>query len=272
VRGDCEPAQDLRHRIAMAAEAPDSGEAPERAGVVQVGIAARFGYCAGSAPGRRSQQQEDALTFDSYDLTRIFGALCASLLLYLGVTYLLEEVYGGHGLDQPAYSVPPLDEGSAVADAEVEAEPPIALLLQSADAERGERLFRRCAACHQAENATRHGIGPALYGIFGRQVASLAGFAYSKALAEQGGTWDWENMAAFLADPKGAVPGTRMTFAGLKKATDIASLMFWLNRQGDSPLPLPEIPEAAAGGTDAAAAAEEGGTDAAAATEQGLTQ
>ncbi len=179
---------------------------------------------------------------DTYDLTRIFGALCASLLLFLGVTYLLEGIYEVHVLDEPAYAVAPLDDGGASAVAGAEIEPHIAVLLQDADPARGEKLFKRCAACHQADNATRHGVGPALWGIVGRDIASLEGFAYSSTLEELEGGWTWENMAAFLADPKGWAPGTKMNFAGLRKGKDRASVLLWLNSRSDTPLELPEPP------------------------------
>ena len=179
---------------------------------------------------------------DTYDLTRIFGALCASLLLFLGVTYLLEGMYEVHVLDEPAYAVAPLDDGSALGEVVAEAEPHIGVLLQDADPVRGEKLFKRCAACHQADNATRHGVGPALWGIVGRDIASLEGFAYSSTLEELEGGWTWENMAAFLADPKGWAPGTKMNFAGLRKGKDRASMLLWLNSRSDTPLELPQPP------------------------------
>ena len=185
---------------------------------------------------------------DTYDLTRIFGALCASLLLFLGVTYLLEDIYLAHALHEPAYSVEPLEDASGLGEVAVEAEPDIASLLLAGDAGRGEKLFKRCAACHQVENATRHGVGPALWGILGRDIASLDGFTYSSTLSDLEGNWDWERLAAFLADPKGWAPGTKMNFVGLKKDKDRASMLLWLNGRSDSPLDLPPPPAVEASG------------------------
>ena len=187
---------------------------------------------------------------DTYDLTRFFGALCGSLLLFLGVTYLLEGVYEAHEMHEPAYAVAPLEDGSSAVDAAAEAEPDIATLLQTADVARGEKLFKRCAACHQAENSTRHGVGPALWGIVGRDIASLDGFAYSSTLSELEGEWDWDRMAAFLTNPRGWAPGTKMSFAGLKKGTDLASVLLWLNGKSDSPLDLPPPPALETGPED----------------------
>ncbi len=182
-------------------------------------------------------------TMDTYDLTRIFGALCASLLLFLGVTYLLEGIYETHELVEPAYAVAPLDDGAGLAGAVVEEEPHIAELLPIGDVARGEKLFKRCAACHQADNATKHGVGPALWGILGRDIASLDGFAYSNTLEDLEGNWNWERLAEFLADPKGWAPGTKMNFAGLKKGRDRASVLLWLNDRSDAPLDLPQPPQ-----------------------------
>lgn len=173
---------------------------------------------------------------DTYDLTRIFGALCASLLLYLGLTYLLEGALDHGSLETPAYAV-------AVEEAVVEetvAAVSIAEILALADVARGDKVFRKCAACHVADDATSHGVGPALWGIVGRDVASLDGFSYSGALADLGGTWDWELLDAFLTNPRDSVPGTKMSFAGLKKPADRGAVMLWLNQKSDTPLALPE--------------------------------
>lgn len=176
---------------------------------------------------------------DSYGLTRILGALCASLLLYLSVTYLLEGVFEGHHLNAPAYAVAVEETGAETAET-VEDLPSIEELLAMADAAKGAKLFKRCASCHQAENTTRHGVGPALRGVLGREIAALDGFSYSSVLEEMAGVWDWASLDGFLAKPKDWAPGTRMNFAGLKKPADRASLLLWLNGQSDNPLPLPQ--------------------------------
>lgn len=178
---------------------------------------------------------------DTYDLTRIVGTLCAALLLFLSVTFLVEGYFERGELDVPAYSVAVLAPESADV-AEAVPEVPISELLAGADLARGEKVFKRCAACHQADNAEKHGVGPALWGIVGREIATLAGFKYSDALAEMEGVWDWDTLSAFLANPKKLTPGTRMTFAGLKKPADIAAVMLWLNVRSDAPLSLPGPP------------------------------
>jgi cytochrome c len=127
----------------------------------------------------------------------------------------------------------------AVVPQEQAAEQPIAAYLARADAARGEAYFQRCAACHTIAEGGPHSIGPNLYGVMGRPLASRPGFAsYSAALREKGGSWDWASTNAFLRAPREFVPGTRMAFGGVLRPEDRADLMLYLNRQGGT-LPVP---------------------------------
>lgn len=119
----------------------------------------------------------------------------------------------------------------------------------------GERVFAKCQSCHSINAGGANGIGPNLYATMGKAVAGHAGFAYSAELQALGGTWDWEKMDAWLKNPKGYVPGTKMSFAGLSKVEDRAALSAYLNAQGSN-LPLPPAPAAAAPAESEAAAAE----------------
>jgi cytochrome c len=134
------------------------------------------------------------------------------------------------------------------------AEQPIAHFMQTADAARGEAVFRKCAACHNAEQGGANGLGPNLWGSMGANVAHVAGFNYSDALRSHGGTWDWETMSAWLRSPRTFAPGTKMTFAGLSDPQDRADLMLFLNQRGGN-LQLPPPPAAAPAGADQNAAA-----------------
>ena len=125
-----------------------------------------------------------------------------------------------------------------------EAEQPIAFYLASADAAKGEQTFKKCAACHNAASGGPNALGPNLWGTMGKPIASHAGFAYSPALKEKGGTWTWEAMSDWLKSPKSFAPGTKMTFAGLGDPQERANLMVWLNSQGSS-LAIPAAPAAA---------------------------
>lgn len=129
--------------------------------------------------------------------------------------------------------------------------------LAQADAAKGERVFKKCQSCHTVEQGDRNKVGPNLYGVVGGKVAAVDGFKYSSALLEHGGEWTPERLDAYLANPRGAVKGTRMTFAGLKKDADRADVIAYLNTFSDSPLSFGgEADQAAAEAAPAEAAPE----------------
>jgi cytochrome c len=138
---------------------------------------------------------------------------------------------------------------------------PVATLLASGDAAKGEAVFGKCKACHTVNQGGANGQGPNLYKVMGAKHGHTAGFAYSEALLAAPGNWDWENMDKWLISPKKYAPGTKMAFAGLSNAQERADLMLYLNAQGSN-LPLPAPP---AEGAAPAAAGEAKAGDAAAA-------
>jgi cytochrome c len=132
--------------------------------------------------------------------------------------------------------------GEGVAETEA-AEPPaasLATLLASASVERGQQGTRVCSACHSFEQGGPNKIGPALWGVLGRDIASHEGFSYSGALSGQEGAWDYAKLDAYLADPRGWAPGNKMAFAGVKKPEDRADVILYLRSLSDNPEPLPE--------------------------------
>jgi cytochrome c len=114
---------------------------------------------------------------------------------------------------------------------------PIAYYLARADPVRGEAYFSRCSACHTIGPGGAASIGPNLYGVMGSPLAARPGFAYSPALREHGGSWDWETTNRFLHSPRVFAPGTRMTFAGVGDPQNRADLMLYLNSQGGTLAP-----------------------------------
>jgi cytochrome c len=116
---------------------------------------------------------------------------------------------------------------------------PISSLLFNASLEKGEKLFKKCGTCHSYKKDGVNKVGPKLWNIINRPKASIEGFAYSKALAEIGGEWTYEEIAEFLYKPKKYAKGTKMNFIGLKKVEDRANLVIFLREQSDNPIPLP---------------------------------
>jgi cytochrome c len=123
--------------------------------------------------------------------------------------------------------------------AEPEKPAPIAALLAKASADKGARIARKCATCHSFDEGGKKKIGPNLWNIVNNKTAHESDFAYSKALQEMGGTWTYEALNAFIADPRSFVKGTKMTFPGLKKAEDRAAVIAYLRSLSKSPAPLP---------------------------------
>jgi cytochrome c len=112
-------------------------------------------------------------------------------------------------------------------------------LLTAADIEAGMKVAKKCAACHTLTKGGKNKIGPGLWNIVGAKKADVAGFSYSSAMKDKGGEWSYENLNAFLFKPKAYLPGTKMSFGGLKKAKDRANLIAYLRSLADTPAPLP---------------------------------
>ena len=112
---------------------------------------------------------------------------------------------------------------------------------------RGENSAKKCAACHTFGKGEPNRVGPNLYGVVGRPKGTEGGFDYSAALKAKGGKWTVEDLNAFIANPKGFVPGTKMTFTGVPRGSERADVIAFLNSKSDSPAPLPKAAEAPAG-------------------------
>lgn len=178
----------------------------------------------------------------SLEGNKIFAAILTAGIVASAAHVLSGIIYQPHELEQNAYPIEVADAGDA-ATAEAVEETPIAVLLASADPEAGKAVAKKCAACHDFEKGGPNKVGPNLWGVVGREIASHEGFSYSSAMTEHGGTWDYEALNAFLDSPKGYMPGTKMSFAGLGKEKDRGNLIAWLRELSDDPVALPE-PEA----------------------------
>lgn len=186
----------------------------------------------------------------------IAGWVLGAGIVALGASLVTGEVFKGERPEEMGYPI----EGVELEDAgAAEAEKPIAFFLASADPAEGAKVFKKCGACHTDSKGGPNGLGPNLYGVVGKSIPHLPGFAYSDALKSHGGTWDWETLNQWLKSPRDFAPGTKMTFAGLSKPEDRAAVIVYLNSMSDSPLPVPPPP---AVDTPAEAAAEEAGNTA----------
>lgn len=178
---------------------------------------------------------------DSFEWNKVIASLLVGLLIFVGVKILSDEIF--HGEEDVFIGLE--GEAGPAADAVVISEPQsnILALMVDANAVAGERSFRKCQACHTANDGGADKIGPNLYNIVGQAVASGEGFAYSGALTEKGGAWSYEDLDAFLAKPAKAVPGTKMGFPGIKKEDERANVIAYLRLQSADPVALPAAPE-----------------------------
>ena len=177
--------------------------------------------------------------FDTMTITKAAGALIGSLLFLLLMTWAASGIYhisvgGGDGEGEEhaqAYTIP-VEDAAGGEEAAADEGPDFATVLASADAAAGEKVFGTCKACHKLDGAD--GTGPHLNGVVGRAVASVSGFGYSDGMhAHAGEAPDWtpEALEHFLLNPKAAVKGTKMAFAGLPKVQDRANLIAYLQSQ-----------------------------------------
>jgi len=184
---------------------------------------------------------------NTFELNKFAGAALVTGLITMAAWLISSAVFatGGHHGEHEVlhYAVPGADEAAHGDDDMMAEEEVLSLgaMLASADIAKGAKTFKKCAACHTTEQGGKNKIGPNLWNIVNRPVASIGSFAYSDAMAESGGSWDIERLATFLSNPKAAVPGTKMTFRGLSKDGDRANVLLFLNSMSDAPAALPAI-------------------------------
>jgi cytochrome c len=181
---------------------------------------------------------------DSFELNKILGALLGTCLVLMVLNLGANALFAPAKLAKPGYEIAVPEEAEAGKGGPAAAEEPIETLLASASAQKGEAAAKKCAACHTFAKGEPNRIGPNLYGVVGRPKASAPGFNYTAAMKAKGGEWSIEELNTFLRNPKVAVPGTAMNFAGLPRGSERADVIAFLNSRADNPAPLPKAAQA----------------------------
>tara|TARA_B110001450_G_C17314467_1_gene356829 strand:+ start:9 stop:548 length:540 start_codon:yes stop_codon:yes gene_type:complete len=178
---------------------------------------------------------------DSFELNKIIAAILIVALLVIGLGKVADIVFHVNKPEKLGYRVE-IENQSTTGTPEVTnvaEKVDIAALMAQGDIASGEKIFKKCAACHSINNGGPNKIGPALYSVVGRKVGGVPDYKYSKALASYNKDWTFEELNGFLKKPATYLKGTKMSYAGLRKEKDRASIIKYLNQNGDNPTPLP---------------------------------
>jgi cytochrome c len=170
---------------------------------------------------------------DSFEINKIVAAVLMVALLIIGISKLSKVIFHVEKPKTPGYAVDVEQTTTVSSSTEIAVEEKIdiAALMVMGDIALGEKVFKKCAACHS--------IGPALYNVVGRKTGAVTDYKYSKALASFDKEWTFEELNGYLTKPAKWIKGTKMAFAGLRKEKDRASVIKYLNQNSDSPIPLP---------------------------------
>ena len=178
---------------------------------------------------------------DSFEINKIVAAVLMVALLIIGIGKLSDVIFHVETPETPGYKVEveQVSTTSSSTTTTAEEKVDIAALMAMGDIASGEKIFKKCAACHSIIKGGKNAIGPALYNVVGRKVGSVEDYKYSKALAAYEKEWTLEELNGYLTKPAKWIKGTKMAFAGLRKEADRASVIKYLNENSDSPVPLP---------------------------------
>jgi cytochrome c len=178
---------------------------------------------------------------DSENVNRVSLAALGSILFAMLLVAFSHLVISPKNPAVPGFALP--TSGGASATAAAPAEPPaepLPALLAKADAKKGEQYAKVCQTCHNFEKGAGPKIGPPLWGVVGRPIASVPGFAYSDSLKAVGGDWTWEALNVMVSNPKMEASGTKMAFPGEKDPQRRADILAFLQTLSDSPVPFPK--------------------------------
>jgi cytochrome c len=178
---------------------------------------------------------------DSFELNKVLGAILGTCLVLLVTSFTAGALFAPVMPEKPGYEIAAKEEahgGGKEAPAAAPSEP-IEKLLQTASAEKGAAAAKKCAACHTFEKGGPNRVGPNLFGILNEKRGEGRGFNFSAAMKAKGGTWTYDDLNKFIANPKGFIPGTAMGFAGIPKDSERADVIAYLRTLSDNPAPLP---------------------------------
>ena len=179
---------------------------------------------------------------DSFEINKIVAAILMVALLIIGIGKLSDIIFYVEKPKTPGYAVEvdnAVNTSTKSTSETTEDKIDISSLMALGDLTHGEKVFKKCAACHSIVKGGKNNIGPALYNVVGRKVGAVNDYKYSKALSAYEKEWTFEELNGYLIKPAKWIKGTKMAFAGLRKEKDRASVIKYLNQNSDNPLPLP---------------------------------
>ena len=178
---------------------------------------------------------------DSFEINKIVAAVLMVALLVIGIGKLSDVIFHVEKPETPGYlvEVETATTVSTTSSNSASDEVDISALMAMGDIAHGEKVFKKCAACHSIVKGGKNNIGPALYNVVGRKVGAVNDYKYSKALSAYEKEWTFEELNGYLIKPAKWIKGTKMAFAGLRKDKDRASVILYLNQNSDNPIPLP---------------------------------
>ena len=180
---------------------------------------------------------------DSFEINKIIAAILLTALIIIGIGKFTDILFHVEKPKESAYKIEGLEmvaaQTSSNSETKVEEKINIKELLALGDAAHGEKVFKKCSACHMIASGGKNMIGPNLWNVIGRTAGSVGDYSYSKAMVAYAKEWTYEEMNSYLIKPQAYIKGTKMAFAGLRKEKDRASVIKYLNQNSDSPVPLP---------------------------------